>query len=110
MIRRPPRSTLFPYTTLFRSQWFGIKLPVMMGVTFASVAPMVSMAQSTGGSAGAGVIFGSVIGAGGLVLPIAPPDCRPTRLFPPAGDRATLFVFSLLPVLLRRELRCWDSP
>src|SRR2546429_3617214 len=21
MIRRPPRSTLFPYTTLFRSQW-----------------------------------------------------------------------------------------
>src|SRR2546425_8120551 len=23
MIRRPPRSTLFPYTTLFRSQWGG---------------------------------------------------------------------------------------
>src|SRR2546430_12336520 len=23
MIRRPPRSTLFPYTTLFRSQTFG---------------------------------------------------------------------------------------
>src|SRR2546429_3283145 len=22
MIRRPPRSTLFPYTTLFRSKWF----------------------------------------------------------------------------------------
>src|SRR5438132_9289220 len=22
MIRRPPRSTLFPYTTLFRSSWF----------------------------------------------------------------------------------------
>src|SRR2546427_5887087 len=22
MIRRPPRSTLFPYTTLFRSQWY----------------------------------------------------------------------------------------
>src|SRR5256885_5535728 len=22
MIRRPPRSTLFPYTTLFRSEWF----------------------------------------------------------------------------------------
>src|SRR2546427_9634032 len=31
MIRRPPRSTLFPYTTLFRSQWasvfFGRRLP-----------------------------------------------------------------------------------
>src|SRR3712207_9077074 len=24
MIRRPPRSTLFPYTTLFRSQAYGI--------------------------------------------------------------------------------------
>src|SRR5437764_7836750 len=22
MIRRPPRSTLFPYTTLFRSKWY----------------------------------------------------------------------------------------
>src|SRR5258707_8412183 len=24
MIRRPPRSTLFPYTTLFRSLWIGV--------------------------------------------------------------------------------------
>src|SRR2546429_1295876 len=24
MIRRPPRSTLFPYTTLFRSFWFRV--------------------------------------------------------------------------------------
>src|SRR3712207_7596252 len=27
MIRRPPRSTLFPYTTLFRSQERGLPLP-----------------------------------------------------------------------------------
>src|SRR5688572_32534087 len=26
MIRRPPRSTLFPYTTLFRSRWVDEKL------------------------------------------------------------------------------------
>src|SRR5229473_6999548 len=26
MIRRPPRSTLFPYTTLFRSGWAGMRL------------------------------------------------------------------------------------
>src|SRR5437016_12049917 len=31
MIRRPPRSTLFPYTTLFRSQAFA------MGASFAGV-------------------------------------------------------------------------
>src|SRR5258708_6661420 len=29
MIRRPPRSTLFPYTTLFRSQPFDRVLPVL---------------------------------------------------------------------------------
>src|SRR2546430_4302737 len=27
MIRRPPRSTLFPYTTLFRSRQFDIRVP-----------------------------------------------------------------------------------
>src|SRR3712207_6972196 len=31
MIRRPPRSTLFPYTTLFRSNWLVV-------VTFALVS------------------------------------------------------------------------
>src|SRR5438552_13868154 len=35
MIRRPPRSTLFPYTTLFRSVIKQLKLPAM--VTLASV-------------------------------------------------------------------------
>src|SRR2546430_13738257 len=25
MIRRPPRSTLFPYTTLFRSEWLEVE-------------------------------------------------------------------------------------
>src|SRR2546430_7884774 len=32
MIRRPPRSTLFPYTTLFRSRWTVI---VVMDIVFA---------------------------------------------------------------------------
>src|SRR5690349_24764584 len=27
MIRRPPRSTLFPYTTLFRSSWSPVAAP-----------------------------------------------------------------------------------
>src|SRR3712207_7801996 len=31
MIRRPPRSTLFPYTTLFRSERLGLPLPVFLG-------------------------------------------------------------------------------
>src|SRR3712207_7314275 len=32
MIRRPPRSTLFPYTTLFRSQQVGRRLVAHAGV------------------------------------------------------------------------------
>src|SRR3712207_8641004 len=39
MIRRPPRSTLFPYTTLFRSPTDGLIDPpaVMRGLTEAAV-------------------------------------------------------------------------
>src|SRR2546426_7208803 len=38
MIRRPPRSTLFPYTTLFRSALVGQKQPVA-DVRFPAVEP-----------------------------------------------------------------------
>src|SRR3712207_7921903 len=31
MIRRPPRSTLFPYTTLFRSRTISARIPVGRG-------------------------------------------------------------------------------
>src|SRR5260221_6727063 len=39
MIRRPPRSTLFPYTTLFRSQTktYGTNDPALPGVTLTGV-------------------------------------------------------------------------
>ena len=33
--------------SLGATHWFGIRLPVMMGVTFASVAPMVAIAAAT---------------------------------------------------------------
>src|SRR2546422_4147810 len=51
MIRRPPRSTLFPYTTLFRSckafdemqemGWIGAERPRMVVVQAAGCAPIV---------------------------------------------------------------------
>src|SRR2546426_8472146 len=34
MIRRPPRSTLFPYTTLFRSESHDIPVYVVQGAAF----------------------------------------------------------------------------
>src|SRR3712207_8698066 len=36
MIRRPPRSTLFPYTTLFRSPVFDAPLPHLHGIADAA--------------------------------------------------------------------------
>src|SRR6185312_2806010 len=41
---------------------FGIRLPIMMGLTFASVAPMLTIADNP--ELGLGGIFGSVIAAG----------------------------------------------
>ena len=67
------------------TQWFGIKLPVMMGVTFASVAPMVSMAQTTGGTAGAGLI--SIL--------IAPAVSRMLRFFPPVVTGTIIAVIGI---------------
>ena len=77
------------------TQWFGIKLPVMMGVTFASVAPMVSMAQTTGGTAGAGLIFGSIIGAGVISILIAPAVSRMLRFFPPVVTGTIIAVIGI---------------
>src|SRR5256885_12121839 len=37
MIRRPPRSTLFPYTTLFRSLWFA-EQPWPLSLTIKQLA------------------------------------------------------------------------
>src|SRR5256885_9427218 len=43
MIRRPPRSTLFPYTTLFRSHVFADE---EIGVVVANVTDEVQQAQA----------------------------------------------------------------
>ncbi len=65
------------------TQWFGIRLPVMMGVTFAAVGPMVAMANANPGAMGAQMIFGAVIGAGIVSMLIAPLVSRMLRYFPP---------------------------
>src|SRR5450755_3806856 len=53
------------------TKWFGIKLPVMMGVTFAAVGPMVAFADAQPGVDGARAIFGAIIGAGIVSMLIA---------------------------------------
>src|SRR3712207_8624829 len=74
MIRRPPRSTLFPYTTLFRSFEFGVEgVPRAVGEGCAD-------GNRHNGRAGA---------RGDIHYPFAPPAVRriQQKHFKPAGDR-----------------------
>jgi NCS2 family nucleobase:cation symporter-2 len=81
--------------SLGATQWFGIRLPVMMGVTFASVAPMVAIANGTPGAAGAQLIFGAIIGAGLISVLIAPLVSRMLRFFPPVVTGTIIAVIGI---------------
>jgi NCS2 family nucleobase:cation symporter-2 len=81
--------------SLGATQWFGIRLPVMMGVTFASVAPMVAIAGGTPGVEGAGLIFGAIIGAGVISILIAPLVSRMLRFFPPVVTGTIIAVIGI---------------
>ncbi len=77
------------------TQWFGIKLPVMMGVTFAAVGPMVAMANATPGAEGARAIFGAIIAAGIISILIAPLVSRMLRFFPPVVTGTIILVIGV---------------
>jgi uric acid transporter len=81
--------------SLGMSRWFGVKLPVMMGVTFASVGPMVAMANQVPGPDGARAIFGAIIGAGILSILIAPVMGRLLRFFPPVVTGTIIAVIGI---------------
>ena len=81
--------------SLGATQWFGIRLPVMMGVTFAAVAPMVAMANANPGAAGAQLIFGSIMGAGAISILIAPAVSRMLRYFPPVVTGTIIAVIGI---------------
>ena len=83
----------------------GIRLPVMMGVTFASVAPMLAMGGAVKAGGGTGIqalqqIFGAVIAAGIFAVLIAPLMSRLLRLFPPVvtGSIITVIGISLMRI------------
>src|SRR5256886_11738424 len=61
MIRRPPRSTLFPYTTLFRSEGFIVKLTVPPGGVWVPLSTSVTVAVQVVG-------WSTTIGLGGVQL------------------------------------------
>ena len=81
-------------------RYFGIRLPVMMGVTFAAVGPMVAFANAMPGVDGARAIFGAIIGAGIISMIIAPIVSKLLRFFPPVvtGTIIAIIGISLMRV------------
>ena len=77
------------------TRWFGIRLPVMMGVTFAAVGPMVAMANAVPGVEGARAIFGAVIGAGLISILLAPLMSRLVRFFPPVVTGTIILIIGV---------------
>ena len=82
------------------TQWFGIKLPVMMGVTFAAVGPMVAIASASPGQEGARMMFGAIMAAGLISIFFAPIVGRLLRFFPSVVTGTVILVIgvSLMPV------------
>ncbi len=82
--------------TLVQSVGFpgvGIRLPVMMGVTFASVGPMLAMAAAP--EVGLLGIYGSVIAAGIFGILVAPFVSRLLPLFPPVVTGTIIMVIGI---------------
>jgi uric acid transporter len=72
---------------------FGIRMPVMMGVTFASVGPMLAMASDP--ELGLLGIYGAVIAAGIVGIVIAPMVSRLLPLFPPVVTGTIIAVIGI---------------
>lgn len=77
------------------SHWLGVRLPVMMGVTFAAIGPMVSFAGQIPGPEGARAILGAVIGAGAISILIAPLVGRLVRYFPPVVTGSIIAIIGI---------------
>src|ERR687890_71605 len=79
----------------------GVRLPLLQGVTFTAVSPMIAIGLAAGGGTdGLLVIYGAVIVAGLATFLIAPYFSRLIRFFPPVvtGSVITIIGLALLPV------------
>lgn len=81
-------------------KYFGARLPLVQGVSFAGVATMVAIATTGGGLP---AVYGAVIVASLFGLLLAPFFSRIIRFFPPVvtGSVITMIGLSLTPVAIR---------
>ncbi|MFT4126614.1 MAG: nucleobase:cation symporter-2 family protein [Gordonia sp. (in: high G+C Gram-positive bacteria)] len=80
--------------------FFGSKLPLVQGTSFATVSTMLSIIKDTGGEDGLRHVFGAVIVAGVIGLAITPFFAKIVRFFPEVvtGSIITVIGLSLMPV------------
>src|SRR5256885_7756705 len=74
MIRRPPRSTLFPYTTLFRSRGLGVHAASDVQVYLAGACSRLTASVGVDGETGTGGSVGFSVSVDGTT------DRKSTRL------------------------------
>jgi NCS2 family nucleobase:cation symporter-2 len=79
---------------------FGVRLPLMQGVTFAAVGPMITIGSNHGITA----IYGSVIACGLFMILLAPVFGRLIRFFPPL---VTGTIILIIGVSLMRVAAGW---
>jgi len=77
------------------TRYFGIRLPVMMGVTFAALGPMLGIAAQHPGVEGARYVFGATIASGIFGIAIAPLASRLLKLFPPVVTGSVIAVIGI---------------
>lgn len=70
---------------------FGVRLPLMQGVTFAAVGPMIAIGKEHGIT----TIFGSVIACGLFMVLIAPFFAQLLRFFPPIVTGTVILIIGL---------------
>ena len=80
------------------NKYFGIGLPVVLGVAFQSVAPL----SIIGAKLGSGAIFGSIIVSGIIVILISGVFSKVRKFFPPlvTGSVITTIGLTLVPVAM----------
>ncbi len=91
----------------------GVRLPLLQGVTFTAVSPMIAIGMAAGGGTqGLLTIYGSVIVAGLATFFIAPYFSRLIRFFPPVvtGSVITIIGLGLLPVAAQDAVGGADAP
>lgn len=80
------------------NKYFGIGLPVVLGVAFQSVAPLIMIGQSHG----SGAMFGALIASGIYVVLVSGIFSKVANLFPSivTGSVITTIGLTLIPVAI----------